>query len=62
MDVLPDPDLVSLEAAAVMLGIGVSTAYSLARRGQLPGAVKLGNRWRVSLIEYRRIMHGQVAS
>lgn len=58
-DVLPDPDLVSIETVARMLGIGVTTAYGLARRGALPGAVKVGARWRVSLVKYRRAMHGQ---
>lgn len=59
MDVLPDTDLVSLEAGARIMGIGKSTAYLLARKGEMPGAVKVGGRWRFSLVKYRRAMHGE---
>jgi len=58
MDVLRDDDLISLEDGAHVMGIGVSTAYLLARQGKLPGAVKIGNRWRFSLVKYRRQVHG----
>lgn len=34
--------------AAVRLGIGKSLAYELARRGELPGAIRLGRSLRVS--------------
>lgn len=57
-----DPDVVSIEVAARMLGIGRRTAYELARRGELPGAVRVGGRWRVSLIRYRREIHGEGAA
>lgn len=39
-----------------MLGITLSTAYDLARRGKFPGAIQIGNRWRVSLPKMRRII------
>jgi excisionase family DNA binding protein len=58
MDVLPDPDLVSIDTAATMLGISKVTAYRLARMGELPGAKKIGGYWRVSLVRYRREIHG----
>jgi excisionase family DNA binding protein len=58
MDVLPDPELGSIEDAAAKLDISVTTAYSLARQGRLPGAVKVGRKWRVSWVKYRREMHG----
>ena len=34
--------------AARMIGIGRSTAFELARRGEFPGALRLGHRWLVS--------------
>ena len=34
--------------AAKMIGIGRSTAFELARRGEFPGALRLGHRWLVS--------------
>lgn len=58
-DVIPDPDVVSIETAAKIMGISKTHAYKLARLGQLPGAVKVGATWRVSLIRYRREMHGE---
>lgn len=42
----------NIETAAKMLGIGRQTAYSLAAKGELPGALRLGRRIVVS----RRIL------
>ena len=39
---------VSVSHAAERLGIGRNLAYELARRGELPGALRLGRRVRVS--------------
>ena len=39
---------ITVEAAAHYLGIGRQTAYELARRGELPGARRLGCRIVVS--------------
>jgi excisionase family DNA binding protein len=42
-------DVLTLEEAAKVLRIGVSTAKNLAAQGQLPGVLaKLGSQWRVS--------------
>ena len=41
-------ETLNVEMAAKMLGIGRQTAYSLARDGKLPGALKLGGRIVVS--------------
>ena len=38
----------TVEEAAAILGIGRQTAYNLAVRGELPGALRLGRRWIVS--------------
>ncbi|HYN69317.1 MAG TPA: helix-turn-helix domain-containing protein [Candidatus Eisenbacteria bacterium] len=40
--------LVRMAVAAQLLAISVSRAYLLARRGQLPGAVRLSGTWRVN--------------
>jgi excisionase family DNA binding protein len=50
---------VSIKEAAVMLGISKNLAYSLARRGELPGAVKLGQkRMVVSRVQLERFLAG----
>lgn len=43
-----DTRLLHMEEAAKMLGISRSQAYVLARSGDLPGAVRVGNSLRVS--------------
>lgn len=40
--------LLSMREAAAALGLKADTAADLARRGQFPGAVRLGGRWYVS--------------
>lgn len=49
------PITISVEEAAAILGIGRSLAYDLARRGELPGVLRLGHRLLVSrpLLEKR---------
>ena len=39
---------VSVEQAAKMLGVSPNNALILARKGQMPGAFKVGKLWRVS--------------
>jgi excisionase family DNA binding protein len=39
----------SVEEAASLLGIGRGLAYELARRGELPGVIRLGHRYVVSV-------------
>jgi excisionase family DNA binding protein len=58
MDVLHDPDLITIKEAARLLGIKPARAYQLLRDRQLPGAVLVGGRWRVSIPRYRREVHG----
>ena len=53
-----DPYVVSVTEAAELLGISKDLAYDLARRGELPGAIHLGRRWRVSLVRLRQALHG----
>jgi excisionase family DNA binding protein len=38
-----------VEEAAALLGIGRGLAYELARRGELPGVIRLGRRYVVSV-------------
>ncbi len=42
------PATMTVEEAAALLGIGRQTAYDLAARGGLPGALRLGRRWVIS--------------
>jgi excisionase family DNA binding protein len=55
---LAEPYVVSVPEAAELLGISKDLAYDLARRGELPGAIQLGRRWRVSLVKLRAALHG----
>ena len=43
-----EPATMTVEEAAALLGIGRQTAYDLAARGGLPGALRLGRRWVIS--------------
>jgi excisionase family DNA binding protein len=53
-----DPYVASIPEAAELLGISRDLAYDLALRGELPGAFRLGRRWRVSLVKLRVAVHG----
>jgi len=55
---MADPDVISVPEAAKLLGISKDLGYDLARRGELPGAIQLGRRWRVSVIRLRAAVHG----
>ena len=48
MTLVTQPATMTIEEAARLLGIGRQTAYDLAARGELPGALRLGKRWIVS--------------
>jgi len=48
----------SVEQAAQRLGIGRGLAYDLARRGELPGCVRLGRRYLVSIAALERFLGG----
>lgn len=45
---LHEPLTITVEEAAHRLGIGRTLAYELARRGELPGVLRLGRVFRVS--------------
>ena len=50
----------TVKEAATMLGISKNLAYELARRGELPGAIKLGHkRIVVSKVQLERILQGE---
>ena len=50
----------TVKEAAAMLGISKNLAYELAKRGELPGAIKLGEkRIVVSKIQLERILEGK---
>ncbi len=49
----------TVEQAAAQLGIGRSLAYELARRGELPGALRLGGRIVVSRAALERFLAGE---
>jgi excisionase family DNA binding protein len=48
LDDIADRPTISVEKAAQVLGIGRGHAYELARRGELPGVLRLGRRYRVA--------------
>jgi excisionase family DNA binding protein len=43
-----DAGLLTISEAAELVEVSAETCYRLARRGELPGAHKLGRKWRVS--------------
>jgi excisionase family DNA binding protein len=58
MLIAADPNVLSVPQAAERLGISKDLAYELARRGELPGAFRLGRRWRVSAVRLALAVHG----
>ena len=50
----------SVKQAATLLGIGVGLAYSLAREGRLPGALRLGGRIIVSRRAMEAFLDGKL--
>jgi hypothetical protein len=51
------PPSLGLEAAAMLLGIGRTTAYAIARRGEFPVPVlRIGKRYRVSTLAVLRLL------
>jgi hypothetical protein len=63
---LRDPNVISLEEAAVLRGVSVKTAYRLARAGRFPGLLprEKGEHYKVSRPRFMREVHGtaEVAS
>lgn len=53
-----DRRTVTVEQAARQLGIGRGHAYELARRGELPGVIRLGRRFVVSRAALDRALAG----
>jgi excisionase family DNA binding protein len=53
-----EPDLLTVPEAAAMLGFSAEHCYRLARANKLPGAVKIGCRWRVSRPRLLEYLHG----
>jgi predicted DNA-binding transcriptional regulator AlpA len=49
---------VDVPTAARMYGISRTLAFELARRGELPGAIRLGGRTVVSVREIERALRG----
>lgn len=43
-----EPKTLSIEEACKQLGIGRTLGYELARKGEMPGVLKLGGRYLVS--------------
>jgi excisionase family DNA binding protein len=58
MLIAADPNVLSVPQAAKRLGISKDLAYELARRGELPGAFRLGRRWLVSAVRLGHAVHG----
>jgi excisionase family DNA binding protein len=58
MSTAVDSDVYTLDWAAEALSISVPTAYRLAQRGELPGALKVGGQWRISGERFRAAVHG----
>ena len=56
--VSPERKTLTVEEAAAALGIGRTSAYELARRGELPGVIRLGRRFVVSRDVLERLLSG----
>lgn len=54
-----DRDWWSLAEWAVLYGFSRNGAHAMALRGEIPGAIKFGSRWRVSKVAFLRTFHGE---
>jgi len=54
-----EPLTMTVGEAARKLGISRASAYELARRGELPGATRLGGRVVVSRRQLERVVNGE---
>lgn len=55
-----EPLTVNVKTAAAMLGISKNLAYDLAKRGELPGGIKLGQkRIVVSRVQIENLLRGK---
>ena len=59
MEAENEPLTMRVEEAAVLLGISRGSAYELARRGLLPGAIRLGGRIVVSRSALEKALAGE---
>lgn len=55
-------DLITIPEAARRIGLHQDTLYRLARSGQFPPAIQIGQRWVVSVPRLERHLHGAAAS
>lgn len=55
----PERPLISVRQAAELLGVTESTAYRFLNRGELAGAVRVGNRWYVRRAVLLRWLDGE---
>jgi excisionase family DNA binding protein len=51
-----EPLTVTVEQACRLLGVGRTNGYELAKRGELPGAVRIGRRIVVSRVALERLL------
>jgi excisionase family DNA binding protein len=56
MNLADAPHVLTIEEAAKALRIGRTAAYEAARRGDLPGAVRIGRTWRVSRHQLEQLL------
>ena len=59
MAVETERDTITIECAAKRLGISRNSCYTLAAKGELPGAIRLGKRWIVSIYQFERFIRGE---
>lgn len=53
-----DAGLLTISETAELVEVSAETCYRLARRGELPGARKIGGKWRVSRPTLLAHFHG----
>jgi excisionase family DNA binding protein len=54
-----EPRTISVAEAGAMLGIGRGLAYELAKRGELPGVIRLGHRYVISRARIEQVLAGE---
>jgi hypothetical protein len=61
MDQLHDESraLIEFIHVCVLLDIARNLGYAMARRGEIPGAIRVGDKWKVRRAELKKFLYGE---
>ena len=51
--------LIEFPHVCVLLDVARNLGYAMARRGEMPGAIRVGEKWKVRRIELKTFLYGE---